>query len=304
MGESQFGYVFNIQHYSVHDGPGIRTIVFLKGCPLRCKWCCNPESQKLEPELGYNANKCIGSDNCLRCAEVCAVGAIKQGNDKDKKILIDRDTCTKCMACADACPAKALEVFGKKYSVDEIIKTVEKDSLFYGRSGGGLTISGGEPLVQAYFTLAILKQARSHRINTAIETCGYGDWTKLAQVCEHLNTLIMDIKCMDPEKHKEFTGVSNELILSNFKKLCQEFPNLPKLIRTPVIPGFNDTEEDIQAIVDFIKDQPNVQYELLKYHRLGEQKYTYIGKTYPYKGAQLDDEKFNRLKEIAKPLYK
>ena len=297
--KKKYGYVFNIQHYSLHDGPGIRTIVFLKGCPLRCMWCSNPESQLQNPELGYNPNKCIGINNCLRCAEVCIYGAVKQDHSENDKISIDRQLCKECMLCADACPSKALEVFGKQTSIEDIIQAVEKDSAFYARSGGGLTFSGGEPLMQAEFITEVLKVARRRRINTTIETSGYADWSQFAKVCQHLNSLIMDIKCIDSEKHKAFTNVSNELILKNFINLCEEFPNLPKLIRTPVIPGFNDTEEDIQAIVDFIKGRTNVHYELLPYHRLGQQKYTYLGKEYSLDGVKLDDEKFNRLKEIS-----
>ncbi|WP_407308206.1 (2S)-3-sulfopropanediol dehydratase activating enzyme [Desulfosporosinus paludis] len=294
-----YGYVFNIQHYSVHDGPGIRTIVFLKGCPLRCKWCSNPESQQPNPELGYNPNKCIGINSCLRCAEVCIYGAVKQDQDENDKIAIDRQLCKECLLCTDACPSKALEVFGKQTSIEDIIQAVEKDSAFYSRSGGGLTFSGGEPLMQAEFVTEVLKVAHRRRINTTIETCGYADWSQLERVCQHLNSLIMDIKCIDSEKHKAFTNVSSELILENFTNLCEKFPNLPKLIRTPVIPGFNDTQEDIQAIVDFIKDRPNVRYELLPYHRLGQQKYTYLGKEYSLEGMKLDDERFNQLKGIS-----
>ncbi|HZK53335.1 MAG TPA: glycyl-radical enzyme activating protein [Desulfosporosinus sp.] len=297
--KKKYGYVFNIQHYSVHDGPGIRTIVFLKGCPLRCKWCSNPESQLQNPELGYNPNKCIGIAKCLKCAEVCIYGAVKQPQDQSDIIAIDRQLCNECLLCTEACPSKALEVFGKQTSIDDIIKAVEKDSVFYGRSGGGLTFSGGEPLMQVEFISEVLKVARRRRINTTIETCGYADWSSFEKVCPHLNSLIMDIKCMDSKKHLEFTNSSNELILNNFKKLCEEFPNLPILIRTPVIPGFNDSEEDIQAIVDFIRGRTNVRYELLPYHRLGQQKYNSLGREYSFDCKKLDDVKFNRLKAIA-----
>jgi len=300
--KKKYGYVFNIQHYSVHDGPGIRTIVFLKGCPLRCQWCSNPESQLPHPELGYNPNKCIGISKCLRCAEACVYGAVKQDQEENDKIAIDRELCKECLVCTEVCPAKALEVFGKQTSIDEIIQAVEKDSAFYARSGGGLTFSGGEPLMQSEFITEVLKVARRRRINTTIETCGYAEWSQFANVCQHLNSLIMDIKCIDEEKHKKFTNASNELILANFQKLVEEFPNLPILVRTPVIPGFNNSEEDIQAIVEFIKGRPNVRYELLPYHRLGQQKYNYLGKKYPLEGAKLDDETFNRLKKIADSL--
>lgn len=297
--KKKYGYVFNIQHYSVHDGPGIRTIVFLKGCPLRCQWCSNPESQLQYPELGFNPSKCIGISKCLRCAEACLYGAVKQDQEEHDKISIDRQLCKECLHCTDACPSKALEVFGKQTSIDEIIQAVEKDSAFYSRSGGGLTFSGGEPLMQAEFITEVLKVARRRRINTTIETCGYAEWRQFAKVCQHLNSLIMDIKCIDSVKHKKFTNVSNDLILENFLKVCMEFPNLPILVRTPVIPGFNDSEEEIQAIVNFIKGRPNVRYELLPYHRLGQQKYSYLGKKYPLVGVKLDDEKFAFLKGVA-----
>lgn len=182
------GIVFNIQHYSVHDGPGIRTIVFLKGCPLRCKWCSNPDSQLQHPELGYNPNKCIGTEKCTRCFEVCKYGAIKQDDNESPKVLIDRKRCKECLLCPDACPSKALEIFGRQTSIQDIIKAVEKDSAFYARSGGGLTLSGGEPLMQAEFVTEVLKEARRRRIKTTIETCGYAEWSK----------------CIDPNKHKEF----------------------------------------------------------------------------------------------------
>lgn len=298
--KNKFGLVFNIQHYSVHDGPGIRTIVFVKGCPLRCKWCSNPESQQQQPQLGYNANKCIGAKACFKCAEVCGYGAIRiDSSNENLKVEINREFCSECLLCADVCPSKALEVFGKPTSVDDVISEVEKDSIFYTRSGGGLTFSGGEPLMQADFVVATLKEARRRRIKTTIETCGYADWSSVEKVCQHLNSVIWDIKCIDSEKHKNFTSVSNELILNNFEKLCAEFPNLPKLVRTPIIPGFNDSEEDVKAIISFIKDKPNVKYEILPYHRLGQQKYSYLGREYSLTGVQLDEEKFQKLKGIA-----
>lgn len=297
---NQSGMVFNIQHYSVHDGPGIRTIAFVKGCPLRCEWCSNPESQQQHSELGYNPNKCIGTKACFKCAEVCIYKAIK--TDNDGKIQIDRQLCKKCLLCTEVCPAKALDVFGRLVSVDDIIKEVEKDSVFYARSGGGLTFSGGEPLMQADFVAATLKEARRRSIKTTIETCGYADWTSVEKVCQQLNSVIWDIKCMDSVKHKKFTGIPNELILDNFEKLCTNFPQLPKLVRTPLIPDFNDSKEDIEAIVAFLKGKPNIRYELLPYHRLGQQKYYYLGREYSWAGIELNSKKFEKLKEIADSL--
>ena len=294
----KYGYVFNIQNYSVHDGPGIRTIVFLKGCPLSCRWCSNPESQKLYPELAYNSNKCIGINECMYCVEICAHNAITVA--EDNKIEIDRDLCSNCLKCADVCPSKALNVFGELKGVKEVIDAVEKESMFFSRSGGGITLSGGEPLVQAEFAAALLKEAKNRRIRTAIETCGCADWENFEKVSPYLDYILFDIKCIDPFKHKTFTGMDNRKILANFKKLTALYPDIPKLVRTPVIPGFNDSEEDILAIINFIKGIPNVSYELLKYHRLGEAKYGYIGREYTIKEKQLDDEKFARFKQLVK----
>lgn len=291
------GYVINIQPYSVHDGPGIRTIVFLKGCPLRCKWCSNPESQKKEPEIAYNSSKCILGSGCTECLSLCSDDEIRKADDN--KIMIDRNIDKDPNIFANVCPSKALSVYGKLMTVDEILKTVEKDSVFYSRSGGGLTISGGEPLNQPEFTIELLKTAKKRRMNTAIETCGYTDWGNLEQAMEFLDTVLFDIKCINEEKHKKFIGVSNGLILDNFIKLCEKFPKLNKLVRTPVIPGFNDSEEDIKEIVNFINGKSNVSYELLAYHPLGRPKYEYLGRQYPMDDVKLDDEKMKKLRSIA-----
>ncbi|MBV4419442.1 glycyl-radical enzyme activating protein [Clostridium tyrobutyricum] len=295
MKELNEGYVINIQHYSVHDGPGIRTLVFLKGCPLKCRWCSNPESQKNNPELAYNSDKCIGINQCGKCIDVCKYKAIKKF---DGKILIDRGHCIQCHKCQDVCPSKSLSVYGKRMTIDEILNIVEKDRMFYSRSGGGLTISGGEPFNQPNFTICLLKMAKERRINTAVETCGYTKWQYLRHGSEFLDTIIFDIKCIDSEKHRKYTGVDNKLILDNFNKLCEVFPEKLKLIRTPIVPEFNDSIEDITEIVDFIKNKPNVEYELLPYHRLGQPKYTYIGKQYIMGEIKLNEEKFKRLEAI------
>jgi pyruvate formate lyase activating enzyme len=293
---SSCGFVFNIQRYSLHDGPGIRTLVFLKGCPLRCRWCSNPESQRLEPELAFNEDKCIGTTECGFCKDICSSGAVQENGSG--LIAVDRKTCMECFLCADACPSHALSVFGKLMTVDEVLQAVEADGVFYGRSGGGMTLSGGEPLAQADFVLELLKEARRRRINTSIETCGFAEWKDLERICGYLDSILFDIKTMDPVKHKEFTGVSNERILENFQRLCESFPNLPKRVRTPVIPGFNDTEEDIKAIADFIRGKPHTEYELLAYHRLGQPKYTYLGREYALMDIRVDDERMKALEQV------
>jgi len=293
------GYVFNIQHYSVHDGPGIRTIVFLKGCPLRCKWCSNPESQQLTPNLAYNSNHCIGIEECGYCIKACPNNAIVK-NSEDNKVKINWEVCNNSLKCVDACPSKALNVYGKAMNVKEVIDTVENDSMFYSRSDGGITLSGGEPLLQIDFALELLKEAKRRRINTAIETAGYVDWENLEKACEYIDTLLFDIKCIDSEKHKKFTGVPNEKILDNIKKVCGKFPEMHKIVRTAVIPGFNDTEEDILSIINFVKNLPNVEYELLSYHRLGQPKYEYMGREYSMEDIKLDENKMKTFNKLVK----
>ena len=279
------GLVFNIQKFSLHDGSGIRTLIFLKGCPLKCSWCANPEGQSHLPELAFAAEKCIGTNECGLCMQACQPEAISETDDGI--IAIDRECCTNCGDCADACPAKALELFGDHMSVDDVIKVVEEDSAFYARSGGGLTVSGGEPLMQAGFVTSLLKKAQGRGINTAIETTGYCSWDVLEAACHVTNQIFYDIKSLDPEKHKSETGVDSKVIVENLQKLCRHFPDTPITVRTPVVPGFNDSPEDIRAIAEFIETLPGkVEYELLPYHRFGESKYKQLDKEYPLTGLE------------------
>lgn len=291
-------YVFNIQHYSLHDGPGIRTTVFLKGCPLRCRWCSNPESQNLQPEIFYNSNKCIENKLCNSCTNICDINAITFG--EDNKPIINRYKCNNCLKCSEMCPSGALNAQGALININKILDIVEKDSVFYKHSEGGLTISGGEPLMQGEFTVNLLKQAKKRRINTAIETCGYGDYEILKRCAENLDTVLFDIKSLDDEKHIKFTGSSNKLILENFNKLCSDFPKLKKCVRTPVIPTFNDNVKDIGEIAEFLKDKSNVSYELLPYHKFGEGKYKSLGRDYPMGDFKLDKMLFQILNDYTK----
>ncbi len=295
------GIVFNIQKYSVHDGPGIRTVVFLSGCPLRCQWCSNPESQRPVPQLAYNRRKCLTFDHCIRCMEVCPVDAISK--DDENRAFIDWDLCTNCLLCADICPPQALMVYGEEKSVDEVIDKVEQDSIFYSRSGGGLTLSGGEPMHQSKFAIALLKEAKHRRINTAMETCGYCGTEDLIAAGEYLNNLLFDLKVMDDDRHKTVTGVSNKRILSNLKAVRKAWPNLPILVRTPIVPGVNDQPDDIRAILEFITDMPFVTYEMLPYHRLGTPKYEYLGGTYSLGDVKLDDAVMPALEALLNEQY-
>lgn len=292
------GLIFNVQKYSVHDGPGIRTIVFFKGCPLSCRWCSNPESQSFKVELAFNEGRCLGFSQCVRCLKACPNQAILQ---KDDKPVFNRAVCASCERhCVEACPASGVIAYGQRKTVDEVLKVVEQDSMFYTRSGGGITLSGGEPLAQPEFALALLREARRRRLNTAMETCGNAPWEVVREVCGLLNSLMFDIKSLNSEKHKEYTGVPVDLITSNFKRIVETFPSLPVHVRTPVIPGFNDTEEDIRAIRDFISGYPNVTYEVLPYHRLGTQKYLFLNREAPMGDVTLPSEVFQRLEAVAK----
>ena len=292
------GMVFNVQKYSVHDGPGIRTIVFLKGCSLSCRWCSNPESQQREPELAFNAGRCLGVSKCGHCIVACPYGSITLG-DEDK-LRINRSHCTQChMPCAAACPAQGLLVYGKQRTVDDVLNVVEQDMAFYARSGGGLTLSGGEPLLQGEFAVALLREARARRIKTAAETCGMVSAETVRAAAEYLNYVLFDIKHMDSAEHEAQTGLPNKRILENFRILAEEFPNLPILARTPIIPGFNDSEEAVAAIAQFLKPYERVEYEMLPYHRLGTQKYQFLDRPVPMGEIKLDAEHMNRLQAVA-----
>jgi pyruvate formate lyase activating enzyme len=272
------GLVFNMQKFSLHDGAGIRTLVFFKGCPLTCDWCSNPEGRSRLPELVFNSEKCIGVEECGYCIKACGPGAIVEDSSK---IVIDRGVCTACGDCAEACPSRALEIMGESMSVDDVLRVVEEDSAFYARSGGGLTISGGEPLMQAEFVIRLLSAAQARGLDTAIETtgcCGRDEFIKAGGFANHV---FCDIKSLDAEKHRARTGVENGPILGNIRALTESFPLKPITIRTPIIPGFNDTPEDVRAIAEFLGGLTGtIEHELLPYHGFGGPKYTQLGRDY------------------------
>jgi pyruvate formate lyase activating enzyme len=296
------GLVLNIQHFCTNDGPGIRTTVFLKFCGLRCKWCCNPESIGRKPELAYNINKCIGKKQCGRCLEPpFPAGAAYVLDGPDDRVHINWDLASECgTECAALCPTEALYLFGQEMTVEQVLDEVEQDGAFYRESGGGITLSGGECLLQPEFAAALLAEAHKRGLNTAIETAGNVPWEFMALVLPHVDTVLHDHKLTDPERHKRWTGTDNRRILSNFKKAYETFPDKTFIARTPVIPGVNDNEEHIREVLAFIRPHKNVvRYELLPYHRYGETKYGYLGKVYELADfASLAPDKLERLRSI------
>jgi len=292
------GLVFNTQKFSLHDGSGIRTLVFLQGCPLACRWCSNPEGQARSPKLAFDVNKCIGTVECERCRDACAEKAIALS--EDGRVRIERELCNDCGDCRDACPSMALTLMGRSMSVDEVMKVVEEDSSFYARSGGGMTLSGGEPLSQAGFAVELLAAARSRGIGTALETSGHCRWEDLRDVCRHLDQVYFAVKSLDSARHEDWVKVGNRLILDNLRRLSEHFPDLDVVVRTPIIPGFNDSPEDVAAVAAFVKELPGSRrYELLPYHGFGGPKYRQLGWEYPL--GDLDpptEEQMTRLQEL------
>ncbi len=289
------GRVFNIQRYSLHDGSGIRTLVFLKGCPLKCLWCSNPESQKSIPELGFIESRCTGAEACgAPCLSVCSIEVIRL-NEQNKPV-IDRERCDICGKCAEACIQDALKVVGRDMSVDEVLAEVEKDRAFYWRSGGGITIGGGEPLAQYKFTADLLEAAQEEYLHTAIETCGHAPWDLFEAVLKHVDLLQFDLKHMHPERHRELTGQSNELILGNLKRVLSMKTPQDVIIRIAVIPGCNDSVENIRETARFVADLGFKQIELIPYHRLAVSKYAQYGMVYPL--AESEPESPNDLDDL------
>ena len=280
------GIVFNIQHFTIHDGPGIRTEVFLKGCPLRCQWCSNPESMDPRPEVGVHASRCIGVDKCgyclSDCPKPCALIRLE-----GRITGIDPGVCTRCLRCARACPANALTGWGKKMTVNAVLDEIKKDREFYEKSGGGATLSGGEALVQWEFTRDVLAACRKENIHTCLETALHCPSSILDPVYVHTDLVITDIKHMDPEMHRAYTGVDNRLILSNIKHTADT--GIPLIIRIPVIPGVNSQEANIRKTARFIIDELKtrvLRVELLPYRPLGLEKYQALGRDYPMAEAR------------------
>ena len=268
----QLGVVFNIQKYSIHDGPGIRTTVFLKGCTLRCWWCHNPESYAVEPEISLVENRC---GQCGQCVDVCP-----QTNGAMNVVLpyVDRERCIRCGECVAACATGARQMVGQNMSVQDVMTEVLKDRIFYDDSGGGATLSGGEPLMQPDFCQAILEACQSEAVHSAVDTCGFVEPEHLLAVAPLTDLFLYDIKVMDDQRHREHTGASNALILENLRALSRVHDNI--WVRIPVVPGLNDNARDLQDAARFCASLRGVrQVNLLPYHEMGSGKTGRIGKT-------------------------
>ncbi|MDR1775868.1 MAG: glycyl-radical enzyme activating protein [Actinomycetes bacterium] len=266
------GQVFNIQRFSTHDGPGIRTTVFLKGCPLRCFWCQNPESQSLEPVILVNREKCNGCGGCIMFCPNKANSVV------DGQLVFDRSKCNVCGECISICRGQARRIEGAPWTVEDVLAEVDKDAPMYFNSGGGMTISGGDCEMQPEFTIALLKGAQERGYHTALEITGVYTWDRVKPIVEEADYILYDLKQMDDEKHKAGTGVSNKNILENAKNIVALGDKFV-LFRMPLIPGYNDSKEDVQAVVDFVRSlglDPEKHLELLAYNTLGEGKYDHM----------------------------
>ncbi len=286
------GLIFDIKHFAVHDGPGIRTTVFVKGCPLRCMWCHNPESLTSEPQLMFTPSRCIG---CGYCMKVCEKGAHIIVNGVHE---VDWSKCVACGKCADECYSGALELAGREASVDEVMEEIMKDKVFFENSKGGMTISGGEPLNQPDFTTEVFRRAKENGIHTSLDTSGYAAWSVIEKVIEHVDMVLYDIKQMDSERHKEYTGVPNELIIENLKKL--DTKGIPIWVRIPNIPGINDGEDNFRRIGELLSGLKHLErVDILRYHKLAESKYEHTGQDYRLKGMNTPEkDEVQHLKDI------
>jgi len=291
--ENLMGLVRGLQRSAVHDGPGIRTLVYMKGCPLRCLWCSSPETLKPYPEILHIKPNC---NRCGRCVEACPRGLITL--PEGEGIRIERELCTSCGQCVEACPQQALELVGDHMTVEELFREVDKDRPIYRRSDGGVTVGGGEATMQPEFVTAFLKKCQQHYIHTAIETCGYVKWEHWRRILEHLDLVYIDVKHMDPSVHRRLTGVPNELILGNVRRASAIRPTI---IRTPIVPGYNGSDENVLATARFAAGlgENLLRYELLPYHEFGLPTYSQLGIEYGLAHVKPPgDDRMKKLKEL------
>lgn len=284
----------NIQKFSVHDGPGIRTTVFLKGCPLECWWCHNPESQNLNPEILYFEERCT---KCGKCIKRCEGKALEF---KDNYLTINKSTCNLCGKCADFCPNNAREYVGRNFTVKELMKEIIKDEAFYEESNGGVTFSGGEPLIHADFLRKVLEGCKIRGIHTAVDTCGHAAWESYEKILSKVDLFLYDLKIMNNEKHKKYVGVENKLILENLKRLSARNCNI--FVRMPIIAGINDDDAHITEAICYLSNLNIIQVNLLPYHKMGMDKYKRLNMEYKLLGIEKPSE--DKMTEIAEKFIK
>ncbi len=289
METNQKGLIFNIQRFSIQDGPGIRTTVFFKGCPLRCRWCSNPESQSPKSQIITKNTRCV---LCGKCVEVCPQKAITITRQSRK---IKWNECNQCLKCAEACPNGAIEVVGRYMTIEEVMKEIEADKLFYQKSGGGVTMSGGELLLQWEFVCHLLGLCKRRGIHTVVDTCGYAPWKRLEKVLEYTDLVLFDLKHIDPELHRRGTGKSNRLIFDNARKTASR---VRTWIRIPLIPGYNASKEVLTEMAEFAVQIGAEKVSLLSYHEWGKGKYASTGRRYSMRIRRETSEEIQEHKKV------
>ena len=292
--------IFNIQKYNLYDGPGIRTLFFFKGCPLRCLWCSNPEGQLRSYQILFKKDRCV---DCGACAAVCPQGVHVMDSATGRHVIMRDVECVGCRKCADACPQGALSISGEYRTISDIMSVIEEDVPFYQSSGGGVTLGGGEVLMQPEAAVNLLTACKQRGINTAIETCGYARPKVVRKAAEVTDLFLFDVKHMDSDRHYQLTGVRNELILENLQWLFENRRNVK--VRVPLLKGVNDGGQDIESLVRFLepyKDHRNCKgIDLLPYHKMGVNKYAQLGREYPLPGdPALSEEDLERVERVIK----
>ncbi len=286
------GFITHIQRFAINDGPGIRTTVFFKGCPLNCRWCHNPECISSQTEIFFHPGKC---ERCGRCAQICPERVIDL--DRSSEMRIERSSCTLCMACVEACPYSALTQVGEFNTPEEVLEEVERDVPFYRNSGGGMTLSGGEPLSQPEFAGHLIRKAKANGIHTAVDTCGYLPFDSFEHFLAGVDLILYDIKLIDSERHRAGTGAGNNMILENCTKLAAM--KVPMRIRIPLIPNFNDSDDDMQSIADFTSAQGLHDVDLLPYHMYASSKYEKLGQGYEFEAVEpLTDDRVTEIDQL------